>query len=173
MTSPTFLSGTAVAFWLITILVIGSAAYSAFSRSVARAAFGLFFTLAGMAGYYVLLGSAFVATTQLVIYVGGILVLLMFGVLLTYRPLEKAPGKGYIITLVAGILLTAGITLVLIAAAKAGHWGSPVTPVAPLPDTRLIGRALVTEYLLPFELAGMTLLLCLIGAAYLVRRQER
>jgi NADH-quinone oxidoreductase subunit J len=170
---PSIISGNAVAFWMITLLVLSSAAYSAFSRSVARAAFGLFFTLAGMAGYYVLLGSAFVATTQVVIYVGGILVLLMFGVLLTYRPLEKSPGKGYVLTLLAGIILTAFVTFGLIIAVRAGHWGVPVTPVAPVPDTRLIGRALVTDYLLPFELAGMTLLLCLIGAAYLVRRHER
>ena len=80
-------TGPNLSFWLITLVVVIPAFFAAFSRSIVRAAFSLFFTLFGMAGYYVLLGSDFIAVTQVIIYVGGILVLIMFGVLLTNLPL--------------------------------------------------------------------------------------
>ena len=83
-------SGANLTFWLLTAVVLLSAAVAAFARSIVQAAYALFFTLLGMAGYYALLGSGFLAITQVIIYVGGILVLLMFGVLLTNRPLEAA-----------------------------------------------------------------------------------
>ena len=65
-------------------------------------------TLLGIAGYYVLLGSDFLAITQVIIYVGGILVLLMFGILLTNRPLERAhkdAGRLYLVAALAGAAL--------------------------------------------------------------------
>jgi NADH-quinone oxidoreductase subunit J len=119
-----------------------------------------------------LLGSAFLAVTQIIIYVGGILVLLMFGILLTNRPLQRdLPYSPWLYTLVclSGLLLLAAIETVIMIA----PWHQAATISAPASDVRPIGNMLLTKYLLPFELAGITLLLCLVGAAYLVRRRER
>ncbi len=165
--------GVNVSFWLITALVLGSGAVAAFSRNIVQAAFALFFTLIGIAGYYVLLGSPFLAITQVVIYVGGILVLLIFGVLLTNRPLEKSrrgAGRLFVIGSVVGAAVLFGVLRQIITHT---HWPVDGSFVLPTDSTRIIGRALLTNYLLPLELAGMTLLLCLIGAAYLVRRKEK
>lgn len=164
------LEGTTISFWLTTIVVLVSACGAALSRSIVQAAFFLFFTLVGMAGYYVLLGSGFLAITQIVIYVGGILVLLMFGILLTNRPLQREqPGAGlqYVLAGGVGVLLLGVLGYVIVTA----PW--PVQRfLEPANDVRPIGRLLLTQYLLPFEVAGVTLLLCLIGAAFLVRRRE-
>lgn len=164
--------GPNIAFWAVTLLVLLSGAVAALSRSIVQAAFALFFTLLGMAGYYVLLGSSFLAVTQVVIYIGGILVLLMFGILLTTRPMQHDPKDTRWLYLLAGIL-----SLLLVAVLAYLIWSIPwrVGPIEhpPASDVRPIGYALLTTYLLPFEVAGMTLLLCLVGAAYLVRRIER
>ena len=160
------------AFWIITVVVIASAAVAALSRNIVQAAFALFFTLLGVAGYYVLLGSGFLAVTQIIIYVGGILVLIMFGILLTNRSLypdEQDYALRYALGAVLGLLLLAVIEGVIVMV----PWVTAATLAEPASDVRPLGRLLITKYLLPFEVAGMTLLLCLVGAAYLVRRRER
>lgn len=164
--------GVNLAFWIITAVVIVSAAVAALSRSIVRAAFALFFTLLGIAGYYVLLGSGFLAVTQVVIYVGGILVLLMFGVLLTNRPLMPDRKDSPIYFVAGGLLGLVLLVMINFLILKAPWTTMPIVAEPPS-EVRALGHLLLTKYLLPFEVAGMTLLLCLIGAAYLVRRRER
>jgi len=164
--------GANFAFWIITAVVILSAAVAGLSRSVVRAAFALFFTLLGIAGYYVLLGSGFLAVTQVVIYVGGILVLLMFGVLLTNRPLMPDKKDSPIYFVAGGGLGLILLVLINFLILKT-PWATVAVTKEPASEVRALGHLLVSQYLLPFEVAGMTLLLCLIGAAYLVRRRER
>lgn len=166
------IQGTQLSFWLITIVVLVSGAVAAFARNIVQAAYSLFFTLIGMAGYYVLLGSDFLAITQVIIYVGGILVLLMFGVLLTNRPMERAM-KGTLRLYLVGTLAGAGLLFaVLFRIIMTAPWKTGVL-AAPQSHLRPLGKLLLGGYLLPFELSAVTLLLCLVGAAYLVRRRER
>lgn len=167
------MQGTQLSFWLITALVLVSGFFAAFARNIVQAAYSLFFTLIGMAGYYLLLGSDFLAVTQVIIYVGGILVLLMFGVLLTNRPLERAQRgtlRLYVVGSLAGAALLFAVLFQIIMRAP---WKVAAALPAPESNLRLMGRMLYGPYLLPFEVVGLTLLLCLIGAAYLVRRKER
>src|ERR687892_2540129 len=72
-------------FYLIAIITVGSAAIVAFSRNIIYSAFSLLGTFAGVAGLYILLGADFVAAGQVLIYVGGILILILFAVMLTHR----------------------------------------------------------------------------------------
>lgn len=172
-------AGANLAFWMITVVVVGSAALAAFARNIVQAAYALFFTLLGVAGYFAILGSSFLAITQVVIYVGGILVLLMFGVLLTNRPLQAKTqgefGRYTIASAAGGVLLVGALGYIVFNT----PWMTAAGPAVPKPETAAIGNMLLgsaqmnTYYLLPLELAGMLLLLCLLGAAYLVRRQER
>lgn len=164
--------GANLSFWLITIMVLVSAGFAAFARNIVQAAYSLFFTLIGMAGYYVLLGSGFLAVTQVIIYVGGILVLLMFGVLLTNRPIESFHGEQPWKAVVGGLVGAAVLALVLGRIIVMTPWPQAPELAAPESVVGAIGHHLLSNYLLPLELAGMTLLLCLIGAAYLVRRRE-
>jgi TM2 domain-containing membrane protein YozV len=72
-------------FWTLAALTVGSATVVVLARSLIYSAFALLFTFLGVAGLYLLLGADFLATTQLLVYVGGILVLLLFGVMLTHK----------------------------------------------------------------------------------------
>src|SRR5436853_7938138 len=74
-----------VVFYLVALLVVASAAMVAFSRNIIYSAFSLLGTFMGVAGIYIFLGADFVAAVQVLIYVGGILVLILFAVMLTHR----------------------------------------------------------------------------------------
>lgn len=161
-----------LAFWAISLVVVISGALAAFSRSIVQSAYSLFFTLLGMAGFYVLLGSDFLAITQVVVYVGGVLVLLMFGVLLTNRNVEQLRQNEWGPYAIAGVAAAALFVFVLARVVLTANW-APQVEVADLgPSTRGIGRGFLTTYVLPFEFSSITLLICLIGAAYMARRKE-
>lgn len=159
-----------LSFVCITLLVVVSATVAAFARNIVNAAYSLFFTLIGMAGFYVLLGSDFLAVTQVIVYVGGILVLLMFGVLLTNRAqaeLHEDSRLFWIGGAVAAVFFFVVLAPIILSAA----WG-PRVLTEPLPNTTGIGRGFLTNFVLPFEFSSVTLLVCLIGAAYMARRKE-
>ncbi len=156
-------------FWVFAIVTVVSAAVVVFARSLIYSAFALLFTFFGVAGLYVLLGADFLAATQLLVYVGGILVLLLFGVMLTHRiyDLDLRTEKTQI---GSGLLVAAGIFVVLVAVALKTEW--PTVARAPAPTTEAIGRLFLGEYLLAFEAASVLLLVALIGAAMIVRRKK-
>lgn len=158
-------------FWLMAVVTVFAAVVSTCARSVINAAYGLFFALLGLAGAYVLLGADFLAVTQVVIYVGGILVLLLFGVLLTNRNFETLVTKRPRMLAVAAIpgLI---VFLALLAVILNTKW-SIVERANPHGTTISLGCLLLRDYLLPFEFSSLTLLAALIGAAYLVRSRER
>jgi len=163
--------GVLSAFALITLTVLGSALIATFARNVVHSAYALFFTLLGMAGFYFLLGADFLGIIQVIVYVGGILVLLLFGVLLTSRSLDQIHEHRR-----AGMLLSVGVGIVLLAGLLFAIVTNPwvrVIPVIPDGTTAQLGRLLLTDYLLAFEFSSVTLLAALIGAAYLVRRREQ
>lgn len=159
-----------IVFFVTCGVVVISALIAVFARSVINAAFALFFTLCGMAGFYFLLSADFLAIVQIVVYAGGILVLLLFGILLTHRTLEELgieKRTAYIAGSVAGL----AFYLILVFIIALGVWHQ-VPPKPMQPTTATIGKLLLTKYLLPFEISSITLLAALIGSAYLVRRKE-
>jgi len=166
--------GTQIAFYLFAALTVGSALFAATSKRIVHSAFSLMATFFGVAGIYAVLGSDFLAVTQVLVYVGGILILIVFGVLLTDRvPEEYKVGKprNYVPALVA-----AGLVFVAIAgAAMSAKW--PRVATAELPaatgTVEKLGRSLLTDYLVPFEFASILLLVVLVGAARLARGGAR
>jgi NADH:ubiquinone oxidoreductase subunit 6 (subunit J) len=159
-----------LSFILVSLIVLVSATVAAFARNIVNAAYSLFFTLLGMAGFYVLLGSDFLAVTQVIVYVGGILVLLMFGVLLTNRTEQELHEDGKLFGL-AGVVAALFFFVVLAQIIFTSNWGERLDSEL-LPNTTGIGEGLLTTYVLPFEFSSVTLLVCLIGAAYMARRKE-
>ena len=156
-------------FWVFAILTVGSAAVVVSARSLIYSAFALLFTFFGVAGLYVLLGADFLAAAQLLIYVGGILVLLLFGVMLTHRiyDLDLRSEKTQ---LVPGLIIAVGVFIIVAAVAFKTEWPTVARP--PAPTTQEIGRMFLGEYLLAFEAASVLLLVALIGAAMIVRRKK-
>ncbi len=156
-------------FWVFAILTVGSAAVVVLARSLIYSAFALLFTFFGVAGLYVLLGADFLAAAQLLIYVGGIMVLLLFGVMLTHKiyDLDLRTEKTQ---LLPGLIIAAGVFVIVAAVAFKTEW--PETARPPAPTTREIGEMFLGEYLLAFEAASVLLLVALIGAAMIVRRKK-
>ena len=96
-----------IIFYVFAFVSIASAFFVVLSRNIVRSAFALLFTLMGVAAFYVLLLADFLAVTQLLIYVGGILVLLLFGVMLTNRQISVDIRTGNIQTLPAVLIVAA------------------------------------------------------------------
>jgi NADH:ubiquinone oxidoreductase subunit 6 (subunit J) len=171
------------------------------SQNIVRSAVWLLFTLAGTAGIFFLLGADFVAATQLIIYVGGILVLVVFGVMLTAQGpfvTMKVGAAEWAIATVVGLLLLGVITI----STLRGLWPDvPVAQIDPahspssaelgmvfsgvkevMPEGQITGVGSPSKntpvrhqvaYLLPFEIVSVHLLVVLIGAAYLARAKRR
>ena len=162
------------AFYAFASLTVISALALLWVRQVLYAAFALLFTFLGMAGLYVLAGADFVAVVQILIYVGGVLVLLVFGIMLTQRPVPGSPPVSGRTNRFAGMLAAFGLFgLFFVVFLKANL---SVLPAAQMPgdesgSIRAVGISLLTDNLLPFEIAGILLLVALIGAAYIAGRR--
>jgi NADH-quinone oxidoreductase subunit J len=161
---------TQIVFYFLAAVIVGSAAVVVFARSIIRSAFALLFTFLGVAAIYVLLGADFLAATQMVIYVGGILVLLLFGVMLTHKLYDlnlKSETFQFFPALLAMIAVFAALVTFMLRT----HWyNGGLRPS--LPTTAAIGELLMKDYILPFEAASILLMVALIGAAMIVRRRS-
>ncbi|KAB2924725.1 MAG: NADH-quinone oxidoreductase subunit J [Bacteroidetes bacterium] len=162
-----------IVFYFFAALTVGSAAVVVFSRNIVYAAFSLLFTFFGVAGLYVLLNADFLAVTQLMVYVGGILVLLLFGVMLTNTTLSVAIRSGSLHVLPAS-LLAAALAGMLGGLYWTAEWSVSVraSDIAAETTSKEIGSAFITSHLLPFEVASVVLLVAIVGAAMMARRER-
>ena len=154
-------------FYVLAALTVGSAILVATLPNIIYAAVALLFTFCGVAGLYVLLSADFLAATQVLVYVGGILVLIMFAVFLSHRissvklsnPVHfRLPAAALCLALF-GVLAYTAVSSVYVLKEEITYQ----------PTTADIGELLMTRYLLPFEVASVLLLAVLIGAALLSR----
>lgn len=151
-------------------MAVGGGAMVALSRRITYAAFSLLFTFLGVAGLYVLLAADFLAIAQVIIYVGGILVLLLFGVMLTQRIYDVQLRVQRIQPVVGGLAALVVLVL-LIAVFYTTDW--PAAPLRePMPTTARLGEEFMKRYVFPFEFVSMILLVALIGAALIARRED-
>jgi NADH-quinone oxidoreductase subunit J len=160
-----------VMFYVIAAMTLFSAATMVFSKNIIYNAIGLLFTFFGVAGIYVILGADFIAATQLLIYVGGILVLLLFGVMLSQRitGLEMRTGT---LQMLPATIVCAGVAAILVRMIWVTPWSVNAVS-APAPTTKKIGELFMTDYLIPFEIVSVLLLAALVGAAFIGRRDPR
>ena len=186
-------TGAAVLFFGASALAVVSAIIAASAPKIVYAGFGLLGAFFGVAALYALLGADFVALSQVIIYIGGILVLLVFGVLLTGRvrlTLGLEDRAKPTVAIVVGLLVFLGLFFGI----RATSFEAQADPGAPEPTTARIGHAFLNVpmsgeslekagitaeqaekeavYLVPFELASVLLLAALVGAAYLARRRR-
>jgi len=162
---------TVAVFYLLAAITVGSALGVAFSDNVVYSAFALMGTLLGVAGMFVLLGADFLGAVQLLVYVGGILVLTLFAVMLTHRIADvhvsnRAVGR------LPGLVLVGIVLGWMVHVATRAHWvmGDPGIPA---PTTYGIGEVLLTQFVLPFEVASIVLLAALIGAVVVSRKEVK
>ncbi len=159
-------------FYVFAAMAVGSAIGVMVSRNIVRTAVCLLMALLGVAGLYLGMHAEFLAAVQLVVYAGGTLVLIIFGVMLTnnstfqlYRPkrLEVVVGSG----------LVAMLATVLITAILRSGMADRVVTSGNTYAIQTLGEALLGDYLVPFELISVLLLAVMIGAAYLAKGRRR
>lgn len=171
-----------VLFALVAALTAGSALGVVLSRSVVRAAVWLLFCLIGVSLVYFLLGAEFLGAAQLILYVGGTLVLVVFGVMLTSQGPFDGP-RTRTAEWVAGALI-AGALFALLATISLDLGRPAPPPEQPLPGVGPLGLAFLgipeqpgetrgLAFLLPFEIVSVHLLVVLIAAAYLARAKRK
>jgi NAD(P)H-quinone oxidoreductase subunit 6 len=156
-------------FYLIALITVVSAGMVAFSRNIIYSAFSLLGTFMGVAGIYIFLGADFVAAAQVLIYVGGILVLILFAVMLTHRITDvaitnRAAGR------VPALIIVGVLGYLLVQTIRETNWVR-AKEIVYAPTTAKIGNLFLEQYLLPFELASVILLAAMIGAVVLSRKE--
>ena len=163
-------TGEAIAFYLIAAAAALAALGCALATNIVRMAMCLLGTLGAVALLYFLMAANFLGVIQLVVYAGGTLIVIVFGIMLTSRSYgpKLRPKR---IEAVAGTIVCLGLFAGLAAILLNTLWTSSAAAVtAPQSwDVAQIGQALLSTYLVPFELASVLLLAVMIGAAYLAQ----
>ena len=159
-----------IVFWFFVIMTITAALMVVLSKNLVYAAIALLVTLLGVAAMYVFLWADFMAGTQVMIYIGGILILLLFGIMLTHKITSAR---------ISHTNVQRGVGALIVVVIFAGlAWMVNITPWLTIPTQEPqqtvfdIGTLLMTDFLLPFEVASVLLLGALIGAAVLARKES-
>jgi NADH:ubiquinone oxidoreductase subunit 6 (subunit J) len=175
-----------ILFYVMGFIALASALVVAASKNLVRSLFMFFVTLFALAGLYVFALADFVAVTQVVIYVGGVLVLMLFAFMLSNKEvlgnLQQSGSRFISLSKLPALLVAVLFLIVLVnAIVKAGPDDLPWIKTAFQqghmiePNDNLInniGINLMTSYLLPFEIISILLMMTLIGAAHLARKEE-
>ncbi len=168
------MEGSTIIFYLLAALTLGSGLLAVTSRQIFRSAIYLLFSLIGIAGLYFWLQYEFIAAVQIVVYVGGIVVLIIFSIFLTQRTGEKLPEQKLGRQLFAALAAFCGLALILLQLYKFKFIGTAETPVEPTVaniGTQMLGTD-VGGYALPFEVVSILLLAALVGCIVIALRTK-
>jgi NADH-quinone oxidoreductase subunit J len=159
-----------LAFWVLAVVLVGSALAVVLSKNLFHAVLWLALALTGTAGVFLLLDAEFLAAVQLLLYAGGIVTIMVFAIVVT----ERLVGERITQTnrrIVAGALVVVGLAGTVVTTI----WRQPLTAARPALTgdiTRSIGEAVMTRFVLPFELLALLMLAGLMGAIYFARPDD-
>jgi NADH-quinone oxidoreductase subunit J len=156
-----------IAFWILAGLTALSSVFVVTTRNVVHAALGLAAALVGAAGLFILFGAEFVGLAQILIYVGAVVILFLFGIMLTStsgrRPVVDNDQRGMALVVSAAVFVVLAIGII------AAYGRTPLHLDVAFSTTAL-GNALFTRWILPFEAVSVLLLASLVGAIVLARK---
>ncbi len=157
-----------IAFYLLAVAMVAAAFRLVTTKNVVRAALYLAVVLAGVAGLFILLAAEFVAWAQVLVYIGAVVVLLLFGVMLTRAPIGRESDldndQKWLAAVVAMFLVGA------LAAVLGDAFGTEEIAFGEIQPTAALADSLFSTYVIPFEVASILLLAALVGAVALARR---
>jgi NADH-quinone oxidoreductase subunit J len=162
---------TAEAFGLggVAVLVLGASLGVVLARNLFHSVLWLALALVGTAGLFVLLHAEFLAAVQVLLYAGGVVTIVVFAIMLTERLVGdslRQTNRGIAAGAVVAAVVFVGLAGTILRAPR------PVAPPAPDLATAALGRAVLTEWVLAFEVLGVLLVAALLGALYLARTEE-
>ena len=158
---------TEIVFWLIAVFTIVSASFVVLNNQLLYSAIALLFSLFGVAGLYIFLWADFIAGIQLLVYIGGINVLIIFGIMLTNKISSVRLSQTNVQQGVGAVVALWLLILISLVISKT-PW-LQIEASEPAETVSVIGTLLLSKYLLPFEAISLLLLGALIGAALLSR----
>ena len=157
-----------IAFYLLAAAIVGAAVRLVTTKNVVRAALFLAVVLGGTAGIFILLAAEFVAWVQVLVYIGAVVVLLLFGVMLTRAPIgresELDNDSRWTALIVSVFLLGALVTML------SDAFGNDEIAFGKIQRTAEVSDSIFGVYVIPFEVASVLLLAALVGAVALARR---
>ncbi|MEM9982231.1 MAG: NADH-quinone oxidoreductase subunit J [Bacteroidota bacterium] len=163
-------------FYGFVFIIIATSLLIIFTRNLMHAVFSTMLVFLGIAGLYVLMQAEFIAATQIMVYVGGVLVLLIFGVMLTTRTgVERSISVSLRSAGLVGLLVTALLGFFCWAILQTDFSTLPhlvESPPSTATTTQVLGIRLMTDYLLPLEITAILLLVALIGAAVIATHKK-
>ena len=161
---------SALAFWVLSVLLVGSALAVVLSKNLFHAVLWLALALTGTAGIFLLLNAEFLAAVQLLLYAGGIITIVVFAIVVTERLVGERlsqTNRG----VVSGALVAIALLVVIVNTLMQREL--PSTPLPQLSDiTRLMGEQVLTTFVLPFELLALLMLVAMLGAIYFARPED-
>jgi NADH-quinone oxidoreductase subunit J len=164
-----------LSFLALVILTCGSGLAMLFTRNILHAALAMFMCMLGLAGLYVIAYADVMAVSHLMIYVGGVLILILFGIMLTTQQSRETNGKNHLRVEQRSFIRSAAVGLSifsgLIYVFSRMDWQLHVVG-NDQSKLRDVGVALLTKYAFPFELVGVYLLIALVGATYIAKRND-
>ena len=159
-----------VTFWALAILLVGSALAVVLTKNLFHSVLWLALALTGTAGVFLMLDAEFLAGVQILLYAGGVVTVVVFAIVVTERLVGTKLAHSSRRVWSGGIVAAVFLALMMDALSR-----SPLSPMKIAMDsdpTRQIGMALMTKFLLPFELLAVLLLVSLLAASYLARPEE-
>jgi NADH-quinone oxidoreductase subunit J len=161
-----------IAFGLIAAAIVLAALRVVTTRNIVHAALYLIVVLAGVAAQYFLLGAEFIGTAQILIYLGAIVVLFLFGIMLTRAPMrtEGSMDNNQRIASAVVALFLFGVITALFVDAYGGKEIKLENKLVLIGRSSTIASSIFRDYLVPFEVVSMLLLAALVGAVVIARR---
>jgi NADH-quinone oxidoreductase subunit J len=164
-----------LSFLALVLITCGSAMVMLWTKNILHAALAMFMTMLGLAGLYVLAYADVMAVSHLMIYVGGVLILILFGIMLTNQKGRGEHEKNDLVTeessrawpVNIGLLIFIGLIFIL----SRGNFGG-IEIADPNSKLGFVGVSLLTEYAMLFELVGIYLIIALIGATHIAKNHE-
>lgn len=172
MLAPTLIVSVMVAqnvvFGILAVVMVVAAFRLVTTQNVVRAALFLAIVLAGAAGLYILLAAEFVAWVQVLVYIGAVVVLLLFGVMLTRAPIGRdadLDNEQRLLGALVALFLLGSLGAVLLDA-----FGDQKVGAVAIRRTAEVSDSIFGDFVIPFEVASILLLSALVGAVALARR---
>ncbi len=156
-------------FGLFAVVAVIPCLFILFGQDIVRQAFWLLFSLSGFAGLYFCLGADFLGFTQVIVYIGGILILFLFGVMLTHRADVAIKAEAGMSNVGAGVAAGTLATALLLYTIWTTPWKE--NPRVLKETVTSIGEKVMSTFILPFEVVSVLLLVALVGATYIARRK--
>ena len=165
-----------ILFLVLSLVAVATAIGMLLSRNAVYSALFLVLNFITVAVFYLLLGAPFIAMAQVTVYAGAIMVLFLFVIMLLGAEAipNRANWRSFLAPVALAVILAAEATYLLLTRARpAGDVTQPEAAANLMPNLKQLGETLFTDYLLPFEVTSILLLVAMVGAIVLIRKEKR